>query len=365
MFPYYLLFGTFALGALGERGDNRKGRSVIFFWVAAIFMTVMVGLRYHVGVDWTNYLAIWTYAGQTDLEGLFTAYHNSDPVFYALVWFLRNYGFGYWVLNLFCASCFTWGLFTFANRQPNRWLAVAVAVPYLVIVIAMSGVRQATAIGFVFLALVAFADRKPAKFLFFIACGAAFHASAVLAIPLTGMSFTKNKFQSALLLLVAALVGYFLLRDAFAEYANDYITNQAGTAESSGTLYRIAMNALPALIFFRYGKYIQLEPQDRTLWRNFALLAVGSIVLYPFLPSSTALDRVLLYLYPMQMFVLSRTPNLLTGEERRPSTLFITILILTYLVSLLIVFMSFGVNSAAYNPYRFYPLESDTIGAYQ
>ena len=362
MFPYYLLFGAFALGALAERGQATYARAAILFFVAAVFMTIMIGLRYHVGVDWANYLTIWTFAGQTDAQGLINAYPG-DPVFYAIVWFLRNYGFGYWVLNLMCAVFFTWGLFAFANRQPNRWLAVAVAVPYLVIVIAMSGLRQATAIGFVFLALVAFADRSPVRFLFYIACGAAFHASAILVVPFAGMSFTRNRFQSVLLLLIVAVAGYFFLRGSFAEYTNDYIVKSGRTAESSGTVYRIAMNFVPALIFFRYGKHIPLDPRDRSLWRNFALLAIASVGIYMVIPSSTALDRVLLYLYPLQMFVLSRVPTLFAGQSRAIYML-ITIMILLYLAALLAIFMTFGVNSAAYIPYRFYPLEGDSLDAY-
>jgi hypothetical protein len=40
----------------------------------------MVGLRFHVEVDWVNYQTIWHVAGRTDLVGLQSAY-GGDPAY--------------------------------------------------------------------------------------------------------------------------------------------------------------------------------------------------------------------------------------------------------------------------------------------
>src|SRR5215207_7514459 len=121
-------------------------------------------MRYWTGVDWSTYLRTWDAAGAISLPTLLQTF-GGDPAFYTLLWFLRQSGLEYWSLNLVCAAVFTAGLVCFARRLPNPWLAAFIGVPYLGIVIAMSGTRQATAIGLVFFALLAFFKRRLIIFL--------------------------------------------------------------------------------------------------------------------------------------------------------------------------------------------------------
>src|SRR5690242_4422479 len=202
MWPYWLLFGFFAVGALLTPPDFRRIKPIgVPLLFGALLITIMVGLRYKTGVDWGNYQRQWVGAESLTVSDLVTV-HNGDAGFYGLMWLLKTAGFEYWALNLVCAAIFTVGLIAFARRLPNPWLAVAVAAPYLIIVIAMSATRQATALGFVFLALVAFSDRRTLAFLGWTAVAALFHASAILTLPFAGLSFAKNRFQAILLGLV-------------------------------------------------------------------------------------------------------------------------------------------------------------------
>ena len=43
---------------------------------------------------------------------------------------------------------FTYGLFRICRQQPNPWLALVVATPFLIIVVGMGYTRQAAAMGF-------------------------------------------------------------------------------------------------------------------------------------------------------------------------------------------------------------------------
>ncbi|HEY7809911.1 MAG TPA: EpsG family protein [Allosphingosinicella sp.] len=351
MFPYWLLFGAFAAGALGTHPTLQQRRSLGLLWLGALLIVAMIGLRYEIGVDWGNYLVIWDNAAWASYQQLLSGYAG-DPAFYSIVWLLRRGGAEFWVLNFLCALFFTWGLVKFANQQANPWLAVAVAVPYLVIVIAMSGIRQATAIGFVFLALTAFPEKRTLRFLIWVGIAATFHASAILVVPLAGLSFTKNRFQAVMLLLAMALGGAYLLGRTFTEYANDYITE--GQLESSGTVFRLAMNVLPALLFFKYKNLMGLQEHEKTLWRNFSYLAFFCILLFVVVPSSTAVDRLLLYIYPLQMLVLSRLP--MAATPKQGGRILLTSGILCYLAATLFVFLSYGVNAYAYIPYKMIPV---------
>jgi len=351
MLPYLVFFGLFALGSLMTRPDLRSYKPVGPLLIAgAILVAVMIGLRDRVGVDWANYLQIWAAAGRLSLGRLISAY-GSDPAFYALTWVMRGAGLPFWMLNLLCAAIFTWGLFAFARMMPNPWLAVAAAIPYLVIVVAMSGVRQATAIGFLFLALRAFRRLRTGAFLGWVAAAAAFHASAILVVPFAGLSLARSRFQSLVLLTVTLIAGYFLLGSSFDQYAGDYLSGRS--VESSGAIFRVAMSALAAALFFTFYRQLPLDEHERILWRNFALLALASVPLLMIVPSTTALDRMLLYIYPLQLLAFASAPLMLAPNNRGHQIL-LTLMILAYHLAIMLVFFGFAVNRAPYLPYRNY-----------
>ncbi len=347
MWPYWLLFGFFGVGALLTAPDFRRSKPIgVALLFGALVITIMVGLRYRTGVDWGNYHRQWISAENLSLSELITA-HNGDAGFYTLMWALKTSGFEFWALNLVCAVIFTVGLFAFARRLANPWLGVAVAVPYLIVVIAMSATRQATALGFVFLAFVAFSERRTLAFLGWTAAAALFHASAILTLPFAGLSFAKNRFQAILLVLAIAILGWLTLGSPFAVYSRHYINE---TVQSSGTLYRVAMAAVAAVLYFvLVRRRVALPDHERSLWRNYSLFALAAVVLAAFVPSSTALDRTLLYLFPLQIFVLSIVPY---TSQRGSSSVLSIVAILVYLAAILFVFLNFGVNADSFVPYR-------------
>jgi hypothetical protein len=346
MLAYWLLFALFAAGALISQPDVRRQKPLGAMAFGALLLVVAIGLRDRVGVDWINYLRAWEGAATRSL-GSFLDYRPGDPVFYSLLWGLRSIGWPYWSLNFLCAIPFAWGLVRFARQQPNAWLAVAIAVPYLVIVIAMSTTRQATAIGFVFFALVSFKHGNSKGFVVWTLIAAAFHSSAILVLPFAGLSLTKSRFQSIALLTICAVGGYFILGSTFGDYSRDYL--QRYTVTSSGTIYRILMNVVPAIIYLLVSKRLPFPEQERTLWRNFAFLAIASVPLLFVIQSTTALDRLLLYAFPMQIMMLAWLPYLFRGRAQQ---LGIILLILIYLGLQQYVFFNYALNSYAYIPYR-------------
>ena len=348
MWPYWTLFGFFALGTLLARPDFRASKPLgVPLLFGAVIIVIFVGLRYHTGTDWTTYQRQWLAAQHLTLGDLITI-HNGDAGFYTLMFVLRSIGLEYWSLNVICAMIFTWGLFTFARRLPSPWLAVAIAAPYLIIVIAMSATRQATALGFVFLALVAFAERRTRAFLGWSAAATLFHASAVLTLPFAGLSFARTRFQAFLIMLVIGILAWFTLGSPFQMYSTRYFNE---TVQSSGLVYRVAMSSIAGVLFLTTVRpRIALPPHERSLWRNYSLFALAAIVAAIMFPTSTAIDRTLIYLFPLQIFTLSLVPYV----SQRGTPVLPIAAILLYLSAILFVFLNFGVNSVGYIPYRIY-----------
>ena len=349
MFPYWLMFAFFATGALSQQARTYgPSTSRPLLVLAACVMALMIGLRFEVGPDWLSYVWMYQAAGRTDFA---SAIAHSDPGFFTLLWLISGFHVEIWLVNIACAAIFVTGLISFARQQPNPWLAATVAVPYLVIVIAMSGTRQATAIGFILLALAAFSQRRLFKFMFWVIFASLFHASALLMLIIVGLSYTRNRFQALVLLGISAFPAYLILSASFETYIRRYTDINL---QSEGTIYRVLMNFIPALILlFNIDKFVT-ERHDRTLWRNISILSLLCLPILFVVPSSTALDRVTLYLIPIQLFALSRIPSVFSSNSRNYSLYCLAVII--YLAAIMFVYLNYSTHGRYYIPYQVYPL---------
>jgi hypothetical protein len=147
-----------------------------------------------------------------------------------------------------------------------------------------------------------------------------------------------------------AVAAYFTLRTPFENYAQDYLQ---GNIESAGAFYRLVMNGIPGLIFLMFMKRFPIAPHERSFWRNMSIFTVLSFPLLQVV-SSTALDRLALYAFPLQLFVLSYLPYLIT--KLSSGRFLLTLGIVFYLATIQFVFLNYAINKDPYVPYRFWPL---------
>src|SRR4051794_3650150 len=95
MFPYWLLFGFFAVGALFARPDANPKKKLGALIIAWLGLLLFVGLRGKVGQDWGAYLNWYLRAGRLSFESYMKAVY-SDYVFYGTIWVLRNLYVPFW-----------------------------------------------------------------------------------------------------------------------------------------------------------------------------------------------------------------------------------------------------------------------------
>lgn len=345
MFPYWLLFAVFAAGAIQYRPDPRRllqGGPLLL--AMAVVTMIMIGFRYDVGGDWINYVDI---LHDITLNGMGGA-RAQDPGYGLLNLLAGKAGLGMWAVNTACAVLFTWGLVRFARRQPNPWLVMVVSVPYLIIVVAMGYTRQAVAIGFILAGLTDLETRTMARFFFYMLLAAAFHKSAVVVIPLVGLTAARNRFMTAIMLLLTAGLLYYL----FVQASVDKLMTNYVQAEyqSQGAAIRVAMNLPPAVLFLAFHKRFQLSVQQTKLWRNFAFGALLALAMLTFTNSSTAVDRLALYLIPLQMFVWGRLPS--AFPERGRLNMQIIVAIVAYSAAIQFVWLNYAANAFAWLPYQ-------------
>ncbi len=313
-------------------------------------LTLLIGYHFRVGGDWFTYEDHYL---ATVGRSFGDAITQGDPAYMALNWISAYFGWGVYGTNLICGALFSAGLIAFCRSQPRPWLTLAVAIPYLVIVVAMGYSRQGVAIGFVLLGLVSLGKKDNVKFVLWIALAALFHKSAVLLVPLAALPTTRSRWWmwTALWVGSAALLLYILLlQEAMDTLVYGYIESEY---QSQGAAIRVVMNAVPALAFLLFRKRLVSDPHERGMWTWLALLAIAFVVLLAVSPSSTAVDRVALYLIPLQLFVLPRLPGLMVRHQARVSV-FIVVL---YSALVQFVWLNYAAHAVYWVPYRFYPLE--------
>ncbi len=270
----------------------------------------------------------------------------ADPGYQLLNWVAYEAGGGIWLVNLVCAAIFTWGLARFVSNQPFPWLAILVAIPYLVVVVAMNYTRQAVALGFV---MAGFASLTRGggffwRFGAYVVAGAFFHTSALLVLPMALIGQKRGRLEQLTLLPAGAYLLYSgMLSERVEKYVSTYISR---ALKSQGAAIRVAMCVVPAIVFLLFRPRLRFEPGEAILWRNFSLAALVLAVLLFVLPSSTAVDRIALYVLPLQMAVLARLPFILNSHNQAK------ILLLIGSAAVLFVWLNFAFNAYAWIPYR-------------
>jgi hypothetical protein len=353
MWPYWLLFLVPALSAAlapaqrraSGRENDLRGKDLAL-WIACAFVTLVVGLRYEVGADWINY---FTYLDLVDGMDLVDVLRLPDPGYQLLNWINVRLDWGLVGVNFMAALLFSVGLITFCRQMPRPWLALAIAVPYLVIVVGMGYTRQATALGLAMIGLVALEKRSTGWFLFWVLAGATFHKTAVLLLPIAALAYTRRRLFTFLWVAVVTLVGYFLfLQEAVDELRYTYLDAEF---QSEGAMVRLLMNSLPAaalLLWWKRFHAFGVTP----IWRWFAILSLFLQAALVVSPSSTAVDRVALYMLPLQIVVFGYLPDVF---GRRKDTRPAMALILAYYGFVQFVWLTFAGNAESWLPYRFYP----------
>jgi hypothetical protein len=347
MIPYWLFFFVPVVAFLYP-GRSAPQTQRFFIISIGFFFSAVIGLRYGVGGDWGNYLV---HLRRVSSFTFFEALQHGDPGYYLLNWLAARSGLGIYLVNFVCAIAVMTGVVRFALRQPVPWIALFVAVPYLLIVVAMGYTRQSAALGFLFIGLAALSDGKYRTFVFWIVLGATFHKSVVIMLPLAALTSDSRRLWNFLWVgVISLLAAYFFVFDSADTLWENYVEAEY---ESQGGLIRVTMNAMPAILFLAFRRRFHLAPMEERLWMWISVFSLFCIPLV--LISSTATDRVALYLIPLQLLVFSRL-HLISSDGMVRA--FIVVAIIAYYGLVQFVWLNFASHAHAWLPYQMYPFAS-------
>jgi len=252
MWIYLALFLWPALSAIVEKRPETP-LSYLSMGLLGLLMTLIIGLRFEIGVDWYTYLIhLDRAAGQSFIESI----QHADPAYALLNWIAAVSGSGIWLVNLICAAIFVSGLFVFCRKLPHPWLALSVGMPYIAIVMAMNYTRQGVAFGLVLLALAALMDGRIRRFAIYVVIASLFHKSAVLLLPVGALASTRNRFWVFFWIAIVTVLAFLAFVGEYVDrLVNQYIEGQMASA---GGGVRVAMNA------------VWSKPHDGHYWGGFS-----------------------------------------------------------------------------------------------
>lgn len=341
MTPYWVLFFIPALALLSSRKMSEHSTKIVWALVWVVF-SLVIGLRHEIGADWfsyDNHLYLKSLASLSDVL------IGGDPGYYLITWAVAQLGGTIHWVNLFCGMIVAAGVIRFSKNQPLPWLALLVSIPYLIIVVAMGYTRQSVALALVLVGLVALKKENLLWFALWVTLAATFHKSAVLMLPIAALSASRNRFWTLLWVGVVSLVAaYFFILDSVDQLVDVYL---GGRYESSGALIRVFMNAVPAMLYILLIRSFRLSEAEKRLWFWMSLIAIACIPLVVI--SSTATDRVALYFIPIQLFVFSRLPFVLSDARKRA---LVVLSILGYYALVQVVWLNFASHADAWVPYE-------------
>ncbi len=335
-----------ALGAVQFARKHAIRGDKVLFAIGLLVTAGFIGLRFQIGGDWQTYLEIYR---NIYFQPLPVALQLSDPGYAFLNWLGAQLDWGVWFPNLGCALIFCAGLGRLARDQPNPWLAALVAVPYLIIVVAMGYTRQGAAIGIICYGVVGASARNIRRLVIFAAIAALFHKTAILMLlVMLPPVLTRRFFIGAIGIVMFALFFFFFLGSVSDRLVTNYVQSNY---DSQGAAIRITMNVVAGILMLIFQAKMRFDPYQRLFWIINALLALVSALALYVLESSTGVDRIALYLIPLQVVTYARLPYALSakGDRGLPSLI---LGVMAYSFAVQYVWLTYADNASSWLPYR-------------
>lgn len=297
----FVLSGLYLVRA----SSSRRNRRVLYF-LCLVFLFIFSAFRFEVGCDWLGYLSHFNIYSNLNFSEVLDF---SEPLWVSLFVFIGTLELSYPWINVASSFIFFMGANALAKRQSDPLAFLIFLFPVLILNLPMSGIRQASALGFLFFSFIYFSEKSAFKFCLAVFIATAFHSSAVIFIlflPFVKGGFSRNRVVISFFLAAPGL--FFIAGSSHVEEASfRYISSDV---VASGAKFRVGALVITSLYFFVFlrKKWLVLFPQD---YKLVALFSFIMLLLGFFLPvSSVIADRVGYYFFPIQAMIFARIPFL-------------------------------------------------------
>lgn len=279
-----LLFLTYYItgGIDGEKNLKIRKRQVtymgllLFLFAALRSPTVGIDIRpdYPTGY-WEDY---YVNADVSFAEILFMR-AGRDPIFHCFLKVLSFFSDSPQTMLIAIGGIFAFGFSYFVyHSKGNVLLTYMMLIGFRIFSFSFSGLRQAVALGLIYIAYIAFRDEKYKQFVILTCVAALFHNSALIFLLSWPLLFIKvNYVVSALFLLLwinivtNGIIVNYLATLFFSGRFDSYLENSVNMAfEGGGTFFIYVFFYLLILISYR-----KIKINDVSFDKEFSILSVG------------------------------------------------------------------------------------------
>ena len=308
-------------------GENYEHR--LKYWLWFIILTLVSGLRgENVGTDTRGYLMNFKAyngfgSGNTNQELLFSMLNR------AIGYFTTN---PQWLL-IICSAIFNACVLYFIRNNSERTsLSVFYFVALYYYFLAMNGMRQFLAIGFVLIATEFAKKRRVKPFLLFIAIAFGFHKSSIVGIVMWFIykpKATVKRMVAIAIAMIGMILTFASVQGFVAKYFESYSALISGRIEySPGKM----MPIIYSFIFLASAFVAFLDKEWREKNENMSLLCISEIAMLwgisPLILTSISTNIAQRIGWPFQIYSMVLIPNLLSsGVFKKHRTLYVLLFI--------------------------------------
>lgn len=338
MTPYFFLITIPIIFSFMPINKNISVQKIMLFFTGLVYI-FFIGFRHEVGPDWIAYIGKYDYISHGSLN---EAIAYTEPGYAILNWLMAKLNTDVYGVNFLAASLLMFGLVEFAKKMPLPWLALISATPYLIIAVACGLTRQSAAIGIAFYLLAGWGKNSTSKNIILALLATSFHYSAFITLLFVLQAIKMPAWCRWIIILAGGAMSFviFSQTDQYTVYKQRYVV---ANIESFGALQHISLNAIPAMIYLVFIKKWRNIYGKNNLMELLSYLSLLSIAGLLF--SSTAVDRLSLYLSPIQMLVYSTIPIVFKNK-------IYSLIIVIIHVFILFLWLNYSSHAFTFLPYQ-------------
>lgn len=341
-----------AVPAFLALGGSRRPAAIV---AVALLYFLMIGFRFQVGMDWDNYVVIYSTA---KLKSFTDVIWQREPGFKLLMWLGANVGGGLILVNVISALVFCVGFFKVTKKCEDPFIAIVAGTPLLVVAFAMSGTRQAIAMGVIFYLFATWEQRTTTTRVLLVILASLFHFSSIFVLIFVALASNMPSAGRVIMAaIIAAAIGLIIYYapTSMSAYSELYVAGPRKLT-APGAIVQVGVLSVAAILYVVSAKDWRAAGLNPALQSN---LAVATLVALASIPlSSVGAYRFALYLWPMAMSVWGGLPGQIDSGVGRA---FYRLAVVVIFVLLLWAWLSFANNAYGWLPYHNWLLTPEGI----
>mgnify|MGYP001291498428 CR=1 FL=1 len=351
------VFTIFLLTSLTFYFNNNRNHITenIFFINTIIYFIFLIGFRNNIGGDWWLYEKTFY---NIDINENFTTLisdfkQRSEYGFYLINVIIRKLNLSFHYVNFFVSIIFFINLSIYIRQFKNKFLALLIAFPIIILIIHCGFVRQSLALSFLFVAFYFFVKKNIFLFILNILLGFFFHYSILIFLPFIILIENKSRAVVISIFLIFSIIAYLIFSNHLFNLYEIYIKhsdNPGNFDYPKGAKFRVGINAIFAIIFLITFKKIELKNSEISLYLPISILTLLSFPLLIFFP--VFIDRINFYFVVLHIFILSKLveSNIIDKKLKEVSI----ILIVIFYFFIYFVWSNFATHSKYWDNYSNY-----------